>query len=124
MGHHTTASPDKPPASTDASAADPAAGQIDDQVDELGPDSTGRWLVRTRGSEHLFDLDNGTYRRTPGSGHGRFPHDGHTVRLTSVERWPQVGGTFFIWVDDHEHPDLIEHWHQSSTIRSITRADG
>jgi hypothetical protein len=92
-----------------------------ESVDHLGPDSTGRWLVRSRGSEHLFDLDAGTYRRTPGPGRGRFPNDGHTVRLASVERWPRVGGTFLIWIDDREHPDVLEHWHQSSVVQSITR---
>lgn len=87
-------------------------------VGELGPESTGRWLVRSRGSEHLFDLDAGTYRRRPGAGHGRLRHDGHTVRLTRVERWPRVGEAFFIWVDDREYPAL-EHWHQSSPVVGI-----
>ena len=90
-------------------------------VEELGPGSTGQWLVRSRGSEHLFDLDAGTYRRTPGSGRSRFRHDGHTVKLTRVERWPRVGDVLFVWVDDHEFPNLIEHWLQSSPIVSITR---
>jgi hypothetical protein len=89
-------------------------------VQGLGPGSTGRWLVRSRGSEHLFDLDAGTYSRRPGAGHGRFRHDGHVVRLTRVERWPKVGERFFIWVDDHEQPAAVEHWHQSSPIVSIT----
>ena len=89
-------------------------------MEELGPGSTGRWLVRFRGREHLFDLDARTYSRRPGAGHGRFRHDGHTVRLTRVERWPRVGEPFFIWVDDHEHPNALEHWHLSSPIVSIT----
>lgn len=89
-------------------------------VQELGPGSVGRWLVCSRGSEHVFDLDTGTYCRRPGVGHGRFRHDGHFVRLTRIERWPKVGEPFFIWVDDHEHPTAVEHWHQSSSITSIT----
>jgi hypothetical protein len=28
---------------------------------------------------------------------------------------------FFIWVDDAFAPDLVEHWHRSSTIVSIRR---
>lgn len=90
------------------------------RVTELGPASTGRWLVRSHGSEHLFDLDAGTYSRRPGPGRGRFRHDGHVVRLTRVERWPRVGESFLIWVDDHEYPNALEHWHQSSPIVSIT----
>ena len=91
-----------------------------ESVDELGPENTGRWLVRSRGSEHIFDLDAGTYIRHPGAGHGQFRNDGHAVRLTRVERWPKIGEPFFIWVDDHEHPAVLEHWHQSSSIISIT----
>ena len=97
------------------------SGDAAAEVVELGPDSGGRWLVRSRGSEHFFDLDAGTYRRLRGSGRGKFAHDGFTVRLGRVVRWPRVGDTFFIWVDDPELPDYVEHWHQSSTIRSITR---
>ena len=92
-----------------------------DQVEALGPESAGRWLVHSRDGEHLFDLDAGSYRRTPGPGRSRFAHDGHTVKLTRVERWPRVGDQS-IWVDDHREPDLIEHWHQSSTIASISQA--
>jgi hypothetical protein len=32
-----------------------------------------------------------------------------------------VGGTFFIWVDDPQLADLVEHWHQSSTVIRITQ---
>lgn len=99
----------------------PESSASADTVAEMGPGITGRWLVRSRGSEHLVDLDAGTYCRRPGAGHGRFRHDGHTVRLTRVERWPRVGATFLIWVDDHEYPGAVEHWHQSSPIRSITK---
>jgi hypothetical protein len=106
---------------TETPHKEPRRRVMPDSVDALGPESTGRWLVRSRGSEHLFDLDAGTYCRTPGPGHGRFRHDGHTVKLTNVVRWPRVGDTFLIWVDDHEHPNLLEHWHQCSTIASITR---
>jgi hypothetical protein len=90
------------------------------EVVELGPGTGGRWLVRSRGSEHIFDLDAGTYRRLPGPGRGRFAHDGFTVRLGRVVRWPRVGDTFFIWVDGPELPEWV-HWHQSSTNRSITQ---
>lgn len=109
---------------TEPTAADEAwpagAPWLAVSVETLGPDSVGRWLVRSRGSAHIFDLDAGTYSRRPGAGHARFRHDGHVVRLTRVERWPTLGEPFFIWVDDHEHPAALEHWHQSSPILSIT----
>jgi hypothetical protein len=78
-------------------------------------------MVSTRGSQHTFDLDAGTYCRRPRPGHGHFPYDGDTVSLTRVERWPRIGGAFLIWVDDPRLPDLVEHWHQLSAILSITR---
>jgi hypothetical protein len=93
-------------------------------VDELGPWSTGQWLVCSRGSEHLFDLDAGTSRRAPGAGRSRSRHDGHTVKLTRIERWPRVGDVLFVWVDDHQFPELVEHWLQSSAIVSITQVPG
>lgn len=98
----------------------PAFSAADEEVVELGPESRGRWLVRSRGSEHVFDLDARTYQRRPGAGRGAFRNDGHTVRLGRVERWPRVGESFFIWVDDHQYPDSLEHWHKSSTIACIT----
>lgn len=91
-------------------------------VTELDETSTGRWIVTTRGSTHLFDLDARTYSRTPGTASLHTDHDGLTVPLTRVERWPRVGSSFFIWVDDHDFPAALEHWHQSSEIRSISSA--
>jgi hypothetical protein len=112
---------DQPPTAAEDVRVDREASRALSDVDALGPNSTGRWLVVSGGSEHTFDLDAGTYCRRPRPGHGRFPYDGVMVALTRVERWPRVGGTFFIWVDDPHAPDLVEHWHQSSTIVSITR---
>jgi hypothetical protein len=79
----------------------------------------GQWLVSTRNTKHVFDLDASTYRRLPGSHSGAFPDDGRVMRLTRVDRWPAVGGTFFIWLDAPDAPDLIEYWRQSSSVRSI-----
>lgn len=92
-----------------------------DYRDELGPADTGRWLVFTKGSVHLWDLDQGTYQRLPGEGRSRFDYDEVVVHLTRVERWPSVGSTSFIWYDDPIHPHTLEQWRQSSTIRRIQR---
>lgn len=67
----------------------PAPARSD--VEELAPNTRGRWLVTTRGSRHVFDLEARTYRRHPLPGHGRFPYDGQAVALTRVERWPRAG---------------------------------
>lgn len=99
--------------------ADPP--EVGETVDALRPGMRGRWEIRTRGSLHIFDFDAMTYQRTPVTASGRFRHDSHTVRLSRVERYPEVGDSFFIWVDDHEYPNLFEHWHQSSPVRRITR---
>ena len=87
---------------------------------ELGPRSVGRWRVRSVSSTHVFDFDTHEYVRQPGAGRGKFAHDGHPMRLTRVERWPKVGETFFIWLDDPGFPALVEHWRQSTQILSIT----
>jgi hypothetical protein len=90
-------------------------------IDALDATHTGVWCVHTQGSVHEFDLDTYTYRRYPGAASNRFDHDGQPVALTRVERWPVVGGTFFIWFDDPAIPTLLEHWRQSSTIVRIER---
>ena len=90
-----------------------------EDVQALTPEHRGRWLVTSRGSDHVFDFDAGTYHRTPSAGRQVFVHDGRTMHLTRVERWPSVDGTFFIWLDDPDFPDLLEYWRQSSPIRSI-----
>jgi hypothetical protein len=102
-------------------AAPAPASQPSEPADRLTARSTGRWLVRSQGSRHLIDLDAMTYQRLPGPGRARFAHDGHPVRLTRMNRWLRVGSTFLVWVDDPTRPDLLEHWHQSSTIVSITK---
>jgi len=86
---------------------------------QLGPDSIGKWLITTQGSQHIWDLDNMTYQRLPGNGRGQFAHDNTTVHITRVDRWPHEGETFFIWFDDPDKPELLEHWRQSSTIVRI-----
>ena len=86
---------------------------------ELTPQTRGKWLVTTQGSRHVWDMDAMTYQRLPGKGRGAFAHDRNTVRITRVDKWPQVGEVFFLWFDDPEHPELLEHWRQSSRIESI-----
>jgi hypothetical protein len=91
-----------------------------DSVDDLSHADTGRWLVTTHGSRHLWNLDEGTYCRLPGDGRAAFALDGIPVKLNRVEAWPAVGQCFLIRFDDIENPSL-EHWRLSSTVRSIER---
>lgn len=57
---------------TDRSSVPDAATGSPANTEELTPQATGRWPVKSRGSEHLFDLDAMTYERTPGPGRGSF----------------------------------------------------
>jgi hypothetical protein len=90
-------------------------------VQQLAPDSRGRWLIHTRGSIHVLDLDAGTYERRPGPTSRRFAHDNTTLVLTRVEIWPQVGARVLVWVDDPDLPELLEFWRLTSTINRIAR---
>jgi hypothetical protein len=97
---------------------EPAEAQT---VPELGPGDTGRWVVATQRARHILDLDRRTYRREPGPGSSPMLHDRRTVSFTRIELWPKVGSVQLVWFDDPDLPDSLEHWRQSSTIRSIRR---
>ena len=81
----------------------------------------GLYLARSRGSLHVFDLDAGGYLRLPGERSNAFPHDVSVLRLTSVERWPHVGDSFFIWVDSPAEYAVWDYWRQSSPIEALYR---
>jgi len=87
-------------------------------VSQLHAGSTGRWLVHSRGSVHVLDLDARTYERRPGPTSQHFTFDNSVVSLTRVALWPEVGGKMAIFFDD---PDdhLLEHWRVSSRIEAI-----
>jgi hypothetical protein len=91
--------------------------------DAIAPGASGIWRVVTRSSEHFFDLDRGLYLRRPAGG-AAFAHDGRWCRVTRLDTPPVVGGKFFMWFDDPDTPELLEHWRQSSTIGSVERYHG
>lgn len=93
--------------------------------DTINYTTPGTWLVRTQGSEHVWDIqpDRVMYRRIPGKGRQSFPADEHFVRLTCIQRWPTIGDTFFVWFDDPQYPSLMDQWRRSSTIVSIESLD-
>lgn len=94
--------------------------RLGEQVERLGPNMGGRWLVTTQGSEHIWDLDEMTYCRLPGESSRRFDHDSRFHPIDRVEWWPAVGECSLIFYTD-PHERLIEQWRQSSTIRRIER---
>lgn len=101
----------------------PLAANGRQDVQALTPEMSGTWLVKTQGSEHLWDLDRMTYTRIPGSRSlsGAFTFDHRAVLITRVERWPQVGSTSLLWFDDPSNGEQAENWRQSSRIVSITK---
>ena len=91
-----------------------------ESVEDLDQDG-GFYLVRSRGSLHVFDLDAPAYLRLPGERSHVFPHDVSVLRLTRVERWPHVGDTFFIWVDQPSEFAVWDYWRQSSVFEALYR---
>lgn len=87
----------------------------------LGPASTGRWLVLSRGTVHVLHLDAGTYERRPGPTGQAFAYDNQPLPLTRIEVWPQVDGRMIVWFDDPDSPHAFEHYRVCSRIRSIVR---
>lgn len=94
-----------------------------EQADELTPQSTGRWLVTTKGTVHIWDLDQMTYVRMPStaSKSGSMGHDQRPVPLTRVIWWPKVGKRPYFWCDDPDYPMFWEHWRISSEVQKIER---
>lgn len=92
-----------------------------ESVERLGPASTGVWIVTTRHTRHRFDLTGPTqtYQRMPGEGSVPMVHDNERLVLVRVDRPVAVGSSFFIWVEAVADGAYVEHWRQSSTIRSI-----
>ncbi|WP_150461343.1 hypothetical protein [Nesterenkonia ebinurensis] len=96
---------------------------IGETVQELTAESTGRWLVTSQGTQHIWDLDAMTYTRMPSSASksGAMEFDHRPMRLTRVVWWPKVGERPYLWYDDPEYPAFWEHYRISSVIKSIER---
>lgn len=94
-----------------------------EQVDELTSEHTGRWLVTTKSTLHLWDLDAMTYVRMPSedSKSGSMENDERAVRIGRVVWWPKVGKRPYFWFDDPESPMFFEHWRINSEVQKIER---
>lgn len=90
-------------------------------TDQLTPEDTGRWLLTTTTSRHVWDLDAMTYQRLPGDFGSAMPYDARIVPITRVQTWPQVGAQSLLFYDDPSHPSLVENFRLSATIERIDR---
>lgn len=107
-----------PADTTDPSAVD---GEF---VERLTPNMTGRWLVTTRHTTHVWDLNGAaTYERRPGAAGQAMPYDGQPVAIDRVERWPVVGDRALVFFTDPARPDW-EVYRMCSAIVSIRRLTG
>lgn len=87
----------------------------------LGPDDRGRWLITTQTSQHVLDLDAGTWQRLPGQDAPTFRYDLTPLCWTRLDLWPAVGGAMLVCFDVQDGMFTVEHWRLSSPIRSIER---
>lgn len=93
-----------------------------EQADELTPQSTGRWLITTEHSLHIWDLDEMTYTRLPKLPEAQpHAHDETVVNIYRVVRWPKVGARPYLWFDDPEHPKNLRDWRINTTVLKIER---
>ena len=91
-----------------------------DTVDALRAGLGGRWLVTTRTSRHVWDLDLMTFQRLVGPDSPKLRYDGAVVRITRIGVYPAVGISSLVFYDD-QVLECLEHWRISSTIVSINR---
>ena len=91
-----------------------------ERVDQLTPETGGRWIVETRSSVHVWDLEALTYTRLPRTPEAAMAIDATPQPITEVAIWPRVGGASLVLFDEPGDPDQ-EHWHKSGTILAITR---
>ena len=94
--------------------------QDHDAATALDPQMSGRWLVGTRNTQHLWDLDTMAHTRLSGPRSSYMEHDGRACHISRVVIWPRVGIRAFVWVEDPSDP-LMEHYRVTSPVRSIRR---
>ena len=92
------------------------------EVEALHSGLGGCWLVSTRTSRHVWNLDHMTYQRLPGPDGQKFVADGMVLPITHVGFYPAVGRSSLIFYDDPEG-ERRERWRVSATVVSITRLE-
>lgn len=88
----------------------------------LTAEHTGRWLVTTEHSRHIWDLDEMTYTRFP-----EYPdaqpheHDEAVVEIERVVRWPEVGARPHLWFYEPGLPRHFKDCRINTTVVKIER---
>ena len=88
----------------------------------LTAEHTGRWLVTTEHSRHIWDLDQMTYTRLP-----EYPdaqpheHDGAVVEIERVVRWPKVGARPLLWFYEPGLPRHFKDCRMNTAVVKIER---
>lgn len=93
-----------------------------DAVSALHEGLGGCWLVITRTSQHVWNLDQMTYQRLPGPDGQGFVADGMVLTITRIGVYPAVGRSSLLFYDDPEN-EQRERWRVSATVVSITRLE-
>lgn len=95
-------------------------------VDALAPGMTGKWMVHTEFSNHLFDLDLHLYRRQQiDRAFNELRKDDLPLVLepTHIIFWPEVGKEFTIVISVAGNSDVATV-RTSSIVRSIEQVGG
>ena len=98
--------------------SDPDSDPPAETIDELTGDMTGVWLVKTVGSQHVWNLDAATYTRLPGEGRAQWDADRRACPILTVGSWPRLGGRFYL---HFLGPLGVVEWRLSSSVQHITR---
>src|SRR5690606_16128780 len=85
----------------------------------LNGDEGGLWKVTTQSSHYIFDLDQGTVIRVPGSESSSSVND-VSRPLRSIGSC-EVGVRGYWTMEPGEEQDLEYYWQYSTEIRSIER---
>lgn len=89
-------------------------------VTELTEGMGGRWLVTTRDSQHVWDLDKLTYERRPGDNAARMVGDNAAHPITGIGRYPSVGRRSHVEFDPG---GLSIEWRVCGRIERIERME-
>ncbi len=88
----------------------------DESTAALTPCHSGKWLVTTITTCHLWDLDRLTYQRIPGTNSHAMRYDRQVMRIIRVDWWPIVGRQFLIHIYDPLQPQFTPIHRLSATI--------
>lgn len=116
-----------PDAANGLDPATPTACQADahESPSAMPADATGHWVIRTRNTTQLIDLDETRYMRVPGQGRKAMEYDREWLQILRFGRLPVLGEQMLIYVDppDPLRAMVEELWRVSATILSLEQAE-